>query len=290
MTHNSKKINSKNNRAGKLSKDDANKLDLTPLQREVLYGTLLGDGSLKPHYGKYKNSFFQMRHGITQEEWFNWKAEQLYSISTDKATHVQKPDGYSSKEKSHFKSRALPCLTRLEQEVNTNGEKDFTKPWLFNLTETSLMVWYLDDGGLMGRNGKLSTQGFGKDGALYLISYLLKKWDLPGTLRSQVLQGKRYWFIQLSPKPLKRFLELIMPLIPCEFMVYKTFLKYKNSKMQQDWITTMKKHMPRFVDEIDRLAKKAVVEAAASLEAKNKRRAKRLKRRSTRKRKSEIFI
>jgi hypothetical protein len=45
-----------------------------------------------------------------------------------------------------------------------------------------------------------------------------------------------------------------MPLIPCESMVYKTFLQYRDQRLQQDWITEMKQAMPHFVDKIDRIS------------------------------------
>lgn len=227
-------------------------------QYQILYGTLLGDGSLNPPYRGYKSSFFQMRHSIDQKEWFNWKAAQLSSLSSPKSVQIQKPDGFSKKQKLHYKSRALPCLSDLERKVNTNGKLDLSKPWLDELTPKGLMVWYLDDGGLMGRKAKLNTQGFGENGTRQLGEYLKNKWELPSNVLSLTINEKRYWYIQLTPKPLKRFLELIMPEIPCESMVYKTFLQYNDLSMQQDWITRMKRAMPQFVDEIDRLASKDV--------------------------------
>jgi hypothetical protein len=93
----------------------------------------------------------------------------------------------------------------LEREVNTNGKLDFTKPWLNELKETGLMVWYLDDGGLMGRKAKLNTQSFGESGTRQLAQYLVKEWELPSNVLSYTDNGKIYWYIQLNPKPLKRF-------------------------------------------------------------------------------------
>ncbi len=47
-----------------------------------------------------------------------------------------------------------------------------------------------------------------------------------------------------------------MPLVPVKSMVYKCFLVYDNLANQQDWIDKMKAAMPKFHDEIDRLAMK----------------------------------
>jgi hypothetical protein len=45
-----------------MSQSRKNQLELTSFERQVLLGSLLGDGSLKPPYKGYANSFFQMRH------------------------------------------------------------------------------------------------------------------------------------------------------------------------------------------------------------------------------------
>jgi hypothetical protein len=44
-----------------------------------------------------------------------------------------------------------------------------------------------------------------------------------------------------------------MPLVPVQSMVYKTFMRYKEQVLQENWISEMKEAMPQFVDVIDKL-------------------------------------
>src|SRR6476619_4058802 len=108
--------------------------------------------------------------GFSQEKLFICKKQM-----------VQKADGFSKRTKVHFQTRALPCFTRLHNEMYTNNKVDFTKDWLKDLTALSLMVWWLDDGGKIGegaRKGKWSTQGWGLDGNNALKQILKEKWDI----------------------------------------------------------------------------------------------------------------
>ncbi|PIR02174.1 MAG: hypothetical protein COV62_02125, partial [Candidatus Nealsonbacteria bacterium CG11_big_fil_rev_8_21_14_0_20_35_11] len=44
--------------------------------KEIILGSLLGDGSLRIHKS-YKNARFSFRHSVNQKEYFFWKAGQL---------------------------------------------------------------------------------------------------------------------------------------------------------------------------------------------------------------------
>jgi LAGLIDADG DNA endonuclease family protein len=81
----------------KLKTSEAASITLTPEQREILLGTVLGDGSLKFELGAYKNARFGMRHSSAQLRWFLWKAKKLNGLFTRKAIHLQKADGAKSR-------------------------------------------------------------------------------------------------------------------------------------------------------------------------------------------------
>ena len=58
--------------------------------------------------------------------------------------------------------------------------------------------------------------------------------------------------IKLGTTELKKFLRIIMPYIPCEDMVYKVCVRYADSKLQQRWISELKKALPHFTLAIDK--------------------------------------
>lgn len=143
------------------------------------------------------------------------------------------------------------------------------------------------------RRGRLNTQGFGYDGCVLLQKFLMAKWHVPTTIQICWARGvepikqafadpvfeqtadqdngesavnckndpsvcrpgyNKYFYLQFSTSALKAFLRVIMPEIPLESMVYKTFLVYTSRPEQQLWIDEMKNLMPaKFHAEIDRL-------------------------------------
>lgn len=235
----------------------ADALSLTPHQKTVLAGTLLGDGSLKEPMGNYKNSRFQMKHSIYQIEWICWKANQLLTIVGKKPFAYQRElgppvvdrtTGKKSKsnilyEKIRFQTRALRCLSEFQKELSTDNKLDFSKPWLHKyIDEEALMIWWLDDGGKQGkgnRDGKLATHGFAPDQLPYLQSLLVSKWNINTTIQSATTDTNTYFYLQLSPVNLRQLLLRIMRHIPVGSMLYKAVLEYDDVTAQQDWVCTM---------------------------------------------------
>lgn len=128
--------------------------------REIILGSLLGDGSLmlpKP----YKNARLEFRHSIVQKEYFFWKARELKEISGEKSCRKQPPDGWSTEEKLHYHSLSHPMVTELYQLTHRDRELIFHEGWLKLLTPLSLLVWWLDDGSLVknSRQGIICCEG-----------------------------------------------------------------------------------------------------------------------------------
>lgn len=253
-------------RSQKLSNAVANSIRFSNSEKEVLIGTILGDGSLKlDPKGKYKNGRFGMRHSIVQIRWFLWKIGQLdRNLFTRKAIHVQKPDGFSQKPKLHFQTRALPCFTELHNELYTDNQLDFKKDWVRQISPVTLTVWWLDDGGRIGdggRKGKWSTQSWGLEGNKKLQEILQEKYDISTRIveMKSGVSGETQYYFELSQKNLKKLLRIIMPYIPVKTFVYKAFMCSKDQKLQESWITEMKERMNEdFHGEIDILYQKSL--------------------------------
>jgi hypothetical protein len=187
----------------------------TKREKCVLLGTLLGDGTIDIYKG-YSNARMQITHSITQTEWFEWKTNELKALGTENSVHLIEPSGFSSKQKWHFQTRALPILTKLMAQTHKQakvflfckqakvflfclqnkvkvgqGTKirrviSLERTWLKGLNTLSLMVWWFDDGGLIGkgsRRGRWNTQGFKYRGAVILQSYLEDVWGIETTIQ-----------------------------------------------------------------------------------------------------------
>jgi hypothetical protein len=240
------------------------KIQQIPLSDEckaILLGSILGDGSLKISKS-YRNARFSMRHSVSQEAYFYWKVKKLREISTDNAVHVQEPDGFSKKSKLHYQSRALISLTQLYEIVSADNKLKIQRRWLNHLTPLSLMIWWLDDGSIIGsgKKGVLCTDAFDLKSVQLLANYLAKVWKIHvriGVIRRRrpdrnvpETEVYRLWF---SCSELKKFLKLILPSIPVSQMIYKTMVLYKDPQLQQRWISEMKSALPQFEKEIDLL-------------------------------------
>ncbi len=212
--------------------------------RAIILGTILGDGSLKK-LKKYTHATLQTRHSEKQSEYFNWKVSQLKEISGECCVNVQKPDGFSVHSKLRFKSRALPALSEIYELTHKRGQLQIRRKWLNLMTPLSLAIWWCDDGSLIGtggRRGVFCTDGFDKHSVQILARYLKIVWDIKTVVapidRKRDGKQKQYWRIWIrSPEELKKFLRIILPYIPVRSMLRKTLLLYKDSQLQQRWIS-----------------------------------------------------
>lgn len=212
--------------------------------REIILGSLLGDGSLRINK-LYVNARFSFRHSIHQEEYFRWKAKELAEIASDHHTWLQEPDGFGGA-KLRFQSRALESLTDIYRLTNKHSTLRIRRAWLNQLTPLSLMVWWLDDGSIIanGRKGVLCTDGFPRDGVILLAQYLHKVWNITARVAPVGKTGKRATQYRLwlsSTEELKKFLRVILPHVPVASMLPKVILLYKDSQLQQRWISEVGK-------------------------------------------------
>jgi recombination protein RecA len=223
---------------------------LTPLSKKIesiILGSLLGDGSLTIS-DNYRNARFSFRHSHIQKEYFQWKADALKEIASDRSQWIQgtdeKPDGWGTV-KFRFQSAALPSLTELYRLTHkgTSGPKArIRRTWLNKLTPLSLAVWWLDDGSLVSdsRQGVLCTDSFSFSEVEILQKYLKNVWNVKTAIgKVGKTEHCRLWI--RSTEELKKFLSIIIPHIFVESMLYKILLVYKDPMLQQRWISEVVK-------------------------------------------------
>ena len=239
--------------------------ELNKEEFQILLGSLLGDGSLKIHKN-YKNARFSMRHSLAQEEYFNWKVESLKRLASTQSVWLQKPSRgeFSSHGKLRFQTRALPSLTALYRWTHkraTGSRVRIWRSWLNRLGPLGLAIWWLDDGSLIsqGKKGVFCTDGFSAKDLKVLKQYMKKVWDIDLRVKRVRKNGEeirkkngelaqRMYF--KSSLDLQKFLKLILKEIPVKSMLYKCALLYKNSELQQRWISIMSSHSKFSEEEI----------------------------------------
>lgn len=219
-------------------------INLSEKTKQIILGSLLGDGSLRIHRG-YRNARFSFRHSITQKEYFFWKVRQLKEISSSKCVFVQDSDkdSFSKEKKLRYCSRALLELTQLYYITHKRKKLWIRRKWLNYMDSLGLAIWWFDDGSIIsnGRKGVICTDGFERESVKRLIRYLKVVWNIQtkiGKVEKKTKSGKtreyfRIWF--RSANELKKFLTIILPHLEVEELLPKVILLYKDSQLQQRW-------------------------------------------------------
>jgi recombination protein RecA len=118
---------------------------LGPQQRQVVLGSLMGDGNLSP--SRIPGSLgtrFRMGHGARQIEYLDWKASLFGNIGQSRRVNA-KAAGFVD-------LTPLPELAELRQAVYFgDGYKHLSWEYLKALTPLALAVWYCDDGSFQVR-------------------------------------------------------------------------------------------------------------------------------------------
>jgi recombination protein RecA len=113
---------------------------LSPMQRQVILGAVMGDGNLsKPARKGDESARFRMGHGAKQAAYLDWKESLLANIP-----HCRTSD---AKGAVFADFTPLPELAELREVVYFgDGKKHITWDYLKALTPLALAVWYMDDG------------------------------------------------------------------------------------------------------------------------------------------------
>ncbi|MBU2539837.1 hypothetical protein KJ786_01610 [Patescibacteria group bacterium] len=211
--------------------------------KDIILGSLLGDGSLKIN-DNYKNARFSFRHSIKQKEYFFWKVNELKEISGENYFWKSEiKDGFGG-QKLRYQSVAIPELTELYDLTHKKGVFKISRKWLNAITPLSLAIWWLDDGSIIGngRKGVFCTDCFSYEEQKLLSNYLKKVWDINvhiGKITRKWMNEERiYYRLWIrSSEELKKFLRIIMPHIKVAEMLPKVLIIYKDHDLQQRWIS-----------------------------------------------------
>jgi len=183
---------------------EARKIPLTQLQKELLYGTLLGDGSLTATRKGENKFLLRFTHCERQKPYLEFKTKMLASIFQGKL-HKSVGNASFGSRKTKFRTayRAHSIyhgdLAQINSilYINVDGKrvKTIGKNYLDLLTHTSLLFWYLDDGTVdksyKGHVGtiELSTNSFTLKEVETMVSVLRKKFSLPQAKVRKLVTG-----------------------------------------------------------------------------------------------------
>ena len=188
---------------------EARKIPLNALQKELIIGSLLGDGYLMPTTSGY---CFRVNHGLQQRDYVDWKHNLLKSF-------VRTPPRQSGN-CYYFRTISYCEFSDFRSSFYSNRQKVVPIKLLEEqFSKLSLAVWIMDDGAADGKQLRLNTQSFSLDENQELVSFLRAKFGIETSLN----QDKKHLRLRVKAASMKLLKELVKPYI-IPNMLYKLSL------------------------------------------------------------------
>lgn len=132
------------------------RIALTDEVKQILLGSMLGDGSISHHQNGY---YFSNRHSIKQEEYVLWKAKKLNFIITAKPVYYNdKATGGEYVRVFSYKHPEVSAMRPLWYD--DAGLKFVPAAIVKNINILGLAGWYMDDGFRARRQSLFATCSF----------------------------------------------------------------------------------------------------------------------------------
>lgn len=191
------------------------KLSLNQIQKDVLIGLLLGDGHLETQ-NNGRTYRLKVEHSIGQLEYTEW----LSKIFSEWITGVYRKTK-NGKEYVGFTTYSHSSFRFYAHQFYTGKKKVIPRLISKLLSDTSIAIWYLDDGSWKSNKHStfiIHTLGFSKNDLERVVEVLNKR-----NVKSKLhIQKKKYWRLYVLSESAKDFRKIIYPIVSqIESMKYK---------------------------------------------------------------------
>lgn len=179
---------------------------LTSIQKEILVGSLLGDGSLRKQ-GTRTNALLEINHSFQFREYVDWKWWQFKEFvkTPPKSRH-----GNGNRIAYRFTTQSLPLFTEYYYKYYSSGRKVISSSVV--LTNLVLSIWFMDDGSKSRNTFYLNTQQFSVNEQKMLVDIL----DRDLGIKSSLNRDKQYFRIRIRTESASKFRKIVAPyLLPC---------------------------------------------------------------------------
>lgn len=179
-------------------------IDLSPNQKSMVLGNILGDGYITPKGALYDE------HGIGQRELVEWRARILGPLVLRIRT-VDKKFGVITR----YETIVHPHFKQLRAEIYVDGIKRIPQSVVDRLDLFALANWYMDDGTYFNRKQVrfLLAGNTPEEDVLRVRDYLNGSWDMK--CKEWKNNRQNVWAITARYAPSKRllatFCELDLP-------------------------------------------------------------------------------
>jgi hypothetical protein len=170
---------------------------LTEEARDMLLGTLLGDGCIR-----YAAQFlaYSANHCIQQQEYCQSKLDLLKDYSAMPTVQIADNLGWGS-QVARFWTLSTPIFEFLRTMCYTRGtrgklNKTVTQAWVDQLNWRQVAWWYQDDGGTQGRQMVFATHSFTQEEVRRLAQWFTDR-GIKAYARATTKRDKTYWLLRV---------------------------------------------------------------------------------------------
>ena len=194
---------------------------ITKRQKEIIIGTLLGDGYLQAT-GK-KNARLKLEHSEKQKDYIFWKYEELKNLMQDKPKKLERYNPKWEKAYTYYRcqSHSMPLLGKFKRLFYDKAGRKRIPEKISMLLKSplSLAVWYMDDGHYYLRDdvAYIYLPRYSEEEIRRLTEALGKNFNL----KPRVIKKKGYPVLYFPKEETQKLMAIIKPWVP-EFMKYKT--------------------------------------------------------------------
>lgn len=182
------------------------------LQKSIIFGSLLGDGSIEKHNN---NGVFRIERSIKDIDYLLWEYERLKNVCRKEPTKRVRMRWGKPLESIRFHTRSLPYFGHLRNVFYKNGRRILNQRILSDLDEQALAIWFMDDGctnivkvnGSYARRVYLCLQRYTDKERDIVIDYFKRKWKITGWRKEK--SGN----IIIGSQNGEKFLQLVKPYI-----------------------------------------------------------------------------
>jgi hypothetical protein len=206
----------------------ATEVPLTARQRDLVYGSLMGDAK------KVSDTAVGFGHGERQREYLMWKFSEMYSVISKTSL---KATPYTDK-RTGYKGVSWRCYTHANSDLEVinyqfycTGNKEITLEILENLSPFSVAVWYMDDGKIdwhfrIKRYDPkcnitpvitLCTESFSRQSCENIQKWFYEKYQIKVRLKAHKLKNRIGYRVIVASGYAAKFLDLVRPHILPEF-------------------------------------------------------------------------
>lgn len=186
---------------------------ITPRQKDIIFGTLLGDGYI--YCNKYGSSYLEIKHAHRDRTYCTWLYNELASLCY--RPPYQRRDNHQWRLYTRY-SKELTWFHKLFY----TSRKIVPSSLIEHLrTPISLAVWYMDDGTLDYRpkshcSFSFTTNSFTMNENKLLGLILRKNFGIETGISNAHCRGKQYCRLAVRSVSRDKFLKLIQPyILPC---------------------------------------------------------------------------